>query len=196
MSIFRKFSQLFDAPPSREAVAGRTCDHPACEEAGTYRAPKSRYHLESCLNDWHWFCLTHIRAYNAQWNYYSNMSEADIERERRADVTWQRPTWALGEAKLSGKFHDPFDLFTDVKNQHAATSAKKGSIFPPLSPEAKALDTLGLSWPFPEETLRKKYRELVKKHHPDANGGTPESEEAIKRINEAYRLLKGFGMVK
>ena len=192
MSIFRKFSHLFDAPPPHEQITDKPCDHPGCGEAGTYRAPKSRHHLESCLNDWHWFCLIHIRAYNAQWNYYAHMSEAEIEYERRADMTWQRPTWALGEARLNAKFQDPFDLFTDSQNQRHTPS---GSTFPPLSAEAKALNTLGLSYPFSEESLRKKYRELVKKHHPDANGGTPESEEAIKRINEAYRLLKRGGSI-
>jgi DnaJ-domain-containing protein 1 len=190
LSIFRKFSHLFDAPPPREQVTGKPCDHPGCGETGTYRAPKSRHHLESCLNDWLWFCLPHIRAYNAQWNYYANMSEAEIERERRADMTWQRPTWALGDAKLNTPFQDPFDLFTEPPNQRRPPSRES---FPPLSAETKALNTLGLSYPFSEENLRKKYRELVKKHHPDANGGSPKSEEAIKRINEAYRLLKGFG---
>lgn len=168
----------------------RPCACPECPDEGLYRAPKSRYHLETGVDDWHWFCLIHVRDYNARWNYYANMSEAQIEQERRADITWQRPSWPLG-AGVGGKktgqaFQDPFDLF----NEGASPSTPFQSGFAPQSPEARALGVLGLSWPFSPGDLRQRYRALVKKHHPDTNGGTPEAEEAIKRINEAYELLK------
>ena len=44
----------------------RKCDHPGCEKAGEYRAPKDRK-----LKDYYWFCLEHVQEYNAQWNYYA-----------------------------------------------------------------------------------------------------------------------------
>lgn len=195
--MFRKFSHWFDSPPvgkasSDKTIRGQSCGHEGCADEGIYRAPKSRYHLESGVDDWHWFCLIHIRDYNARWNYYNNMSESDIERERRADVTWQRPSWPLGASGSRGgapsgfSFQDPFDLFNDASPSHPFSQ----SMMSTFSPESKALTVFGLSCPFSQNDLRQRYRDLVKKHHPDANGGSLEAEEEIKRINEAYEILK------
>lgn len=201
---FRKFSQWFDRPIGKASnkPEGRSCAYPGCSDEGTYRAPKSRYHLESGVDDWYWFCLTHIRDYNARWNYYDHMSEEQIDQERRADITWQRPSWPLGSshnpwrqvagakrqasAPFGPSFQDPFGLFSEGPPSQTAYQ----SPFAPESPEETALAALGLSYPFSQNDLRKKYRLLVKKHHPDANKGSRESEEAIKRINEAYKILK------
>ena len=40
------------------------------------------------------------------------------------------------------------------------------------------------------EYLKKQYRKLALKHHPDKNGNTFESNERFKKINEAYTYLK------
>jgi len=42
------------------------------------------------------------------------------------------------------------------------------------------------------EYLKKQYRNLALKHHPDKNGNTIESKEKFQKINEAYRFLKTF----
>lgn len=196
--MFRKFSQWFDSPPagktsSGQSIGGQACCYEGCADQGVYRAPKSRYHLESGVDDWHWFCLIHIRDYNSRWNYYTNMTETEIERERRADVTWQRPSWPLGASGTSQSgiytgpsFQDPFDLFNDA-SPHARPFSQASA-----PPESKALAVFGMSYPFSPNDLRRRYRDLVKKHHPDANGGSFEAEEEIKRINEAYEILKSI----
>lgn len=184
--IFRKFSQWFDTPPHQASKKGvRMCEHSDCQDEGVYRAPKSRYHLESGVDDWYWFCLIHIREYNAKWSYYDNMSESEIEQERRKDATWQRPTWPLGSTRSTPPFQDPLGLFTDVG---ISLQAQR---FGPETPEGKALKTLGMKYPFSQEELRSCYRVLVKKYHPDTNVGGG-SDELIKRINEAYRVLKAL----
>lgn len=199
--MFRKFSQWFDSPPLGKSspdkvMRGRPCTQDGCADEGIYRAPKSRYHLESGVDDWYWFCLIHVRDYNARWNYYNNMSEAEIEKERRADITWQRPSWPLGsQAGLHGMYRgssgpsvqDPFDLFRD---DFSSSQFGSESRFSPRSLEGKALAFFGLSIPFSQDELRKRYLDLVKKHHPDANSGSLESEETLKGINEAYEVLK------
>ena len=38
--------------------------------------------------------------------------------------------------------------------------------------------------------IKKQYRKLALKNHPDKNGNTPESNEKFKQINEAYHYLK------
>ena len=52
----------------------------------------------------------------------------------------------------------------------------------------KALEVLELPVLISLKDLRKRYRQLARKHHPD-NGG---SEEAMHSINEAYALLRGY----
>jgi hypothetical protein len=83
---------------------------PGCANAGEFRAPKSR----ETLNDYWWFCLEHVRAYNAGWDFYKGMSAGQIETQLRQDTGWQRPTWPLGSlgggALDADKLHDSLDL--------------------------------------------------------------------------------------
>ena len=83
--------------PDDAAPPGRLCDAPDCAEAGQYRAPRDR-----SLREFHWFCLDHVRAYNASWDFYKGMGPDEIEACLRADTSWQRPTWPLGRIGGSG----------------------------------------------------------------------------------------------
>ncbi len=80
------------------AAPGRPCEMPECQALGEFRAPKSRRHL----GEYRWFCLDHVRAYNAAWDYYKGMSAGEIEAETparhglaAADLA-TRPTWFGG----------------------------------------------------------------------------------------------------
>ena len=79
---------------------GCNCDMPGCGAPGEYRAPKSRSHL----TEYWWFCLEHVRAYNAAWDFYKGMSPGEIEAQLRADTAWQRPSWPLGH--LGGRIDE------------------------------------------------------------------------------------------
>ena len=79
---------------------GRPCDCPGCGAAGGFRAPKSR----DSLNEYWWFCLDHVRDYNARWDFYKGMTPDQIEAQTRDDTGWQRPTWPLG--RLGGRNSD------------------------------------------------------------------------------------------
>lgn len=50
--------------------------------------------------------------------------------------------------------------------------------------------TLGVDKNASSEELKKAYREMAKKYHPDKNKGDKESEQKFKEINEAYDVLK------
>ena len=59
--------------------------------------------------------------------------------------------------------------------------------------ERKAFDTLGLDIDATAETLKARYKELVKRHHPDANGGDRSSEDRFRAVVQAYNYLKAQG---
>lgn len=178
-----------DSLESRPSL--RVCDHPGCAEGGEYRAPRSR----DRLGDYFWFCLEHVREYNKSWNYYAGMSDAEVEADLRRTTTWDRPTWrfGLGDAAARGqtfrRVRDPFGVFDEDAGDDVRTGPARPSS---LSPEGRAFAVMALEPPLTLEQLKRRYKELVKKHHPDANGGDRDAEERLKSINEAYTTLRRF----
>jgi DnaJ-domain-containing protein 1 len=159
---------------------------PGCHAAGDYRAPKSR----AALRDYWWFCLEHVRAYNSAWDYYRGMSPAQLEAELRSDTAWQRPSWPLGRlgnaAWEDEVLRDPLRILAEARlnkarQQHAGKTPAE--LREPLA-------TLGLSWPTTLDAVKSRYKELAKRHHPDANNGSREAEERLKTINLAYAALR------
>lgn len=177
------------------------CQHPKCELPGVYRAPKSRTEL----NQYFWFCLDHVREYNKAWDYYAGMSQSEIERHVRNDVVGQRPTWPLGKWGAHGprgqsyRVHSEF-VPDDVKEALNGAQAKEQRERETrrrnarLSKEDQALAVLELTAPVTMQEIRTRYRELVKKLHPDANGGDKSAEEQLKVVNQAYSTLKAAAL--
>src|ERR1700676_348725 len=50
-------------------------------------------------------------------------------------------------------------------------------------------EVLGVPRTATENDIRKEYRKLARKHHPDVNPGDKSAEERFKEINEAYEVL-------
>jgi hypothetical protein len=166
---------LFDTPPP-----ARPCDHAGCAGTGEFRAPRSR-----SLTDYYWFCLDHVRSYNASWNYYAGMSDTEIEAEIRRDVVGQRPSWRFGSRiapRVNYRIYD-FGMLDETD------APPKPKTRPPTVQET-ALATFDLALPLTLQALKTRYKELVKRHHPDANGGDKAAEERLKTINQAYATLK------
>jgi DnaJ domain len=164
---------------------GQRCAAPGCENQGEYRAPKSR----SGGRDFHWFCLEHVREYNASWDYYKGMSPDEIEAQLRADTSWQRPSWPLGQLGQTSRMDEALE-----HELHAFAFGPRAK--PPPQPSLpadlrEALGVFGLIWPVTLTTVKAKYKELAKRHHPDANHGDKHSEEMLKSINLAYATLRG-----
>jgi len=174
----RAFAPDPDAP-------GRYCDMPGCASQGEFRAPKSR----STLREFHWFCLEHVRAYNASWDFYKDMSADEIEANLRADSAWQRPTWPLGTLGARSRMDEALEneLHAFAFGQHPRP-APQASAPPELR---EALGTLELGWPVTLDDVKTRYKALAKRHHPDANNGDKRSEERLKVINLAYATLRG-----
>ena len=170
---------------SDRPVKLRGCDHPSCGQPGDFRAPKSR----DQLNQYYFFCLAHVREYNQAWDYFSGLSPEEVENYTRDATVWERPSWPLGqwginERKLRDKAMR--DIFGDAPTEEKANMSNAPM---PLA-EREALATLELSPPVEFSAIKAQYRILVKKHHPDLNGGDRENEEKFKNINQAFATLR------
>lgn len=169
----------------------RTCDHPDCDIVAEFRAPKSR----DQLREYYWFCLEHVREYNRAWNFYVGMNEQQIESEVRHDTVWQRPSWPFGARAGNGAhfgfqftgLKDHFEFFTESSKADGNTN---GCRFPQNTPEGRALAAMDLDVSLTLTSLKTRYKELVKRLHPDANGGDKAAEERLKDINDAYQTLR------
>ncbi len=174
------------------AAPGRPCDLPGCSCAGEYRAPKSRTEL----NQYWWFCLEHVREYNAGWDFYKGMTPGQIEAQTRADTGWQRPTWPLGslgkQAVDDALLRDPMHILHAGRIRRGGPGINGGSPAVPAVPAGlrEPMQALGLDWPVSLDALKSRYKELAKRHHPDANGGDRASEERLKTINLAYAAIR------
>ena len=168
----------------------RLCDHPECAAGGDFRAPKSRLDV----HDYYWFCLDHVRAYNAAWNYYAGMSDSEIEAEIRSDTVWQRPSWKIGDRHgpaYAARVRDHFGVFADrADGDRTRARGNPEAARRALSAQEQALAVFEIEPPFTPVRLKARYKALVKLHHPDAHGGDKAAEEKLKIINQAYATLK------
>jgi hypothetical protein len=175
------------AEPEPQDMPPHPCAHPGCAEAGLYRAPRDR-----TLRDFLWFCLPHVRAYNAAWDYYKGMAPQEIEAHLRDDTAWQRPTWPLGRLGGAGRFES--DILRDplgILQQEAPNARRRQREVVETPPELRAaLELMELTWPLDQVELRSRYKDLAKRYHPDATGGDRAAEDRLKDINRAYSLLK------
>ena len=177
----RKRQSKWWVPQAGDGPA-RACEWPGCGGEGLYRAPRSR----DDLRRYRWFCLDHVRQVNAAWNYYDDMNDQEVEEDVRKDSVWRRPSWRLGPGKYSfgwrpGAFEDPFGLFGGAEPAPGNRSAR--------TPVEKAMKVLELNPPLTAASVKARYKELVKRHHPDANGGDKDSEEMFKQVHQAYQTI-------
>jgi hypothetical protein len=153
---------------------------------GEYRAPKSR----NTLRDYWWFCLDHVRGYNATWDYYKGMTPVEIEAGLRSDTSWQRPSWPLGHLGAGSWREDLVDDPLHVLDVAGLRGTPRQTREQTPADLREPLATLGLSWPTTLDAVKTRYKQLAKRHHPDANGGDRAAEERLKTINIAYATLR------
>jgi DnaJ domain len=178
----------------RRKTDGPACQWSGCKEKATHRAPKGRGQEK----DYWRFCLDHVRAYNQSYNFFKGMSDAAVMAFQKDALTGHRPTWKMGTGKGTVRpdfqafadHTDPFELFGEgVRAEQRARAETR----PVRNAERKALDTLGLDVGATPQQLKTRFKELVKRHHPDANGGDRSTEDRLIEIIEAYNYLKSVG---
>jgi curved DNA-binding protein CbpA len=182
------------------------CEWPNCKAPATHRAPKGRLRERE-----YWqFCLDHVREYNHTYNFFAGMSSDDIAKYQKEAVFGHRPTWKMGmngsrsaARSHSSRFHrdfgdadDPFGVFGEFGGPVGARTRFEQR--PPqgrmiYNAGRKALAALGLEGDVSPQEVKTRFKTLVKRHHPDANGGDRSSEEKLREIIQAYNYLKSIG---
>jgi curved DNA-binding protein CbpA len=198
-------------PRSAAPSAGAPCEWKGCKSPGAHKAPKGR----GRDGEYFLFCVEHVRQYNATYNYFDGMSDTEVEDFRRDSLTGHRPTRKLGAnaaasapsasehglghsgttdtSGTAARFKDPHAFFAErarAAREEAKSARRK---LKPL--EKKSLQALNLPDTATKEEIKSRYKELVKEHHPDANGGDSRSADKLREVIQAYNLLKSAGMV-
>ena len=178
----------------------RCCEWPGCEARGLYRAPRA----PDRLNDYRWFCLDHVREYNASWNFFADLDEQTLAEALERATVWERPTWRLGTGPKSRQglhphaegnawarwgFTDPLEVLGENATISQAERPEPRRRLPPA--ERAALDTLGVSHEVELRVeVRAAYRSLVKELHPDMNGGENPDPERLGRVLKAWDVIR------
>ena len=173
---------------------GKPCAHPGCAEPGEFRAPP----LEGPLDGggppaFRWMCLDHVRAFNAGYNYFEGMTADEIHAAQRPIAGWERETRAFARAAGDpaprwADFADPLDAIAARYRREPAPDRPDGK---PLSgQDRESLKVLGLAADADRMALRKRYSELVRRYHPDRNGGDRSHEGALQKVIGAYQQLR------
>ena len=149
-----------------------------------------------------WFCLDHVRQFNDGYDYFKGMSAEDILAAHSPIAGWERESRAFradafGQAPRWADFNDPIDAIGAHMRgrvrtpEGMAADRARAAAGAAMSPEERrAMDALGLQPGADRRALRGRYSELVRRYHPDRNGGDRSFEAKLQRVVEAYQLLR------
>jgi hypothetical protein len=153
------------------------------------------------MEDRHWLCREHLREHNSRWDFFAGMSNEEIERFCLDAITGHRPTWPLGkrsagtrrerrETRSAGwgyEFEDGFAIFEEAAEPAKPSKSRltKGQL--------DALAILNLAENATLQEIKARYKELVKRFHPDTNGGNRGSEDRLRLVIKAYGHLRATG---
>ncbi len=160
-----------------------TCTVEGCNNPGEYKAPVSR----DRPNDYQWLCREHIAEFNKKWDYFSGMSQAEIEHFQRDAITGHRPTWR-NDMKMEYhpfRAHEAVDAFMRDLGMDGRTKPPA----PLPRKQREALAEFDLEHPTTLHEIKTTYKKLVKQFHPDANKGDKQAEDRFKNITAAYHVL-------
>jgi hypothetical protein len=167
------------------------CAIPGCTAPGEFKAPLEPANFDG-PGSWRFLCLEHVREHNARYNYFEGMSPDEIHEAQSPLGGWERPS-----RRFAANGSDPPPKWSDFSDPLDAISGRFGSIREPTGkpsrfskPERRALSVLGLAEDTDLHGLRQRYSTLVRRYHPDKNGGDRSHEGQLGQVIEAYQLLR------
>jgi len=170
--------------------ARANCAVPGCGAPGEFKAPLQPANFDG-PGSWRFLCLDHVRAHNAKYNFFDGMSPEEISEAQSPLAGWERPS-----RKFGSNGADPPPAWSDFSDPLDAISGRFGSIRRDRQQsrfnksERRALSVLGLGDDADRNQLRKRYSGLVRRYHPDKNGGDRSHEVRLREVIEAYQLLR------
>lgn len=173
---------------------GRPCERPGCTEQGEFRAPGPRGPSFDGPGDYRWFCLDHVREFNAGYDWFEGMSAEEILRAQSPIHGWDRqtrafsPTAGIDTPPRWADYADPLEAIAARARVRRPAQRDDGKAVTP--DERHALDQLGLSFDATRHDLRARYSALVRRYHPDRNGGDRSFEVQLGEVIAAYQLLR------
>ena len=182
-------------PPAWAKPEDKTCEKEGCDEQAACSLPKSPREPKARV----WYCLAHAREHNKNWNYFEGLSDAEAKAEQEANRYGGRPTWSMGKndraraamnAKGPADMADAHGVFgAEAKTQlDARGQYREGKRLTKL--QVNAFDTLALPYNAPSGDIRRRYTELVRRFHPDSNGGDRSAEQQLNDVVKAHMILK------
>ena len=165
------------------------CAVPGCRGPGEYKAPVEAADFDG-PGAYQLLCLDHVRAHNAKYNYFTGMSPEEISDAQRPLAGWERPSRRFAHSGA-----DPAPAWSDFADPLDAIAARfRHSVRGPEPrfnrEEQRALGTLGLADEADLHAVRRRYSQLVRRYHPDRNGGDRSHEERLRQVIDAWQLLK------
>ena len=172
--------------------------HPGCTERGEFRAPGNRSASFDGPGEWRWLCLDHVREFNAGFDWFAGMSAEEIYAAQAPSAGWrtESPSFragATGDFPRWADFDDPLEAIAARATGIKSRARREGEVAASgrfSREEAAALETMGLGSDTDRGRLRSRYSELVRRYHPDRNGGDRRHEAKLGRVVEAYQLLR------
>lgn len=166
------------------------CAFPGCDQPGEYKAPLQPANFDG-PGSWRLLCLDHVREHNSVYNFFEGMTPDEIVVAQSPYGTWQstRAFRAAGAdpAPAWSDFADPLDAIA-ARFRGGRRDAPSSSRF--NQPQRRALSVLGLNEDADRHALRSRYSKLVRRYHPDKNGGDRSHEARLREVIEAYQLLR------
>jgi hypothetical protein len=171
-----------------EGATGR-CAVPGCKGRGEYRAPVQPANFDG-PGAYRLLCLDHVREHNTRYNYFAGMSAEEISDAQSPLAGWERPS-----RRFAHNGADPMPAWADFADplEAIAASFRRADRGPPqrfTKEERRALSVLGLGEDAELHSVRRNYSKLVRRYHPDRNGGDRSHEAMLAKVIDAWQLLK------
>lgn len=176
--------------------AGHECAWPGCDKPGEFRAPPvAGGFAADGPPSYQWFCLEHVREFNAAYNFFAGMTPEEISAAQRPYAGWERETRAFASTGADQPpswtdFSDPLDAIGARFRARMQEERQRRDGKPLTAGERRALKVLGLDTDADRRALRSRYSELVRQYHPDRNGGDRSHEKKLQAVVEAYQSLR------
>ena len=173
----------------------RPCDRAGCRLPADAKAPKSR----TMQNEFYWFCQRHAAEYNQTYDFFDGMTEAEITAFQASATYGHKQTWRMGggpigaagrAARLNPNRWRGRHWFDNGEGEAERTPQQRDR----TRLQTRALDELELPHHATPEQVREKYGILIKRFHPDSNGGDRSMEGKLNLVIRAYKALKSSGL--